>query len=498
MTSELDPARRGSLVRSTRLAFVAVAAASALVVFWVFYVAWTQYTVSLRTTELSRQTVALAGGLAAGGPLTQGSSTPDGVRLQLFRVQASLIGARLLVTDEAGSVQISSSPTTQGPTGIGIDALGKTDKRGVRTAVRTLSGAGRVLVVAAPIEGYPGWLVALQPVSEIAAANSWVVLLLLGSATAAVLVAWVAGSYLAHRLTAPVLRLRAGAEAITAGEWGYQVPIEGDDEIASLAESFNAMSARVADAYAAQKHFVGDVSHELRTPITSIQGFAGALLDGTVEDEATSRRFIGVIKQEAQRLGDLTATLLALADLDAGRVEIARKPVDAAALAESLRARHEGEGASAGLTVNVGELAPKGAQPLGDEARVLQVASALITNALRYTPAGGQVAISAEADRGSWRLLVDDSGPGISPDDRARIFERFVRLDPSRAATGGGSGLGLSICYRLVTLMDGHIWADESPLGGARFVVELPRARATHSTRTQRERHTQPTSASDN
>ncbi|TDB37777.1 MAG: HAMP domain-containing histidine kinase [Actinobacteria bacterium] len=476
MTPGSDGARRGSLVRSTRLAFVAVAAASALVVFWVFYVAWTQYTVSLRTTELSRQTVALAGGLSVGGPLTATPSSPDGVRQQLFRVQASLIGARLLVTDGAGAVRVSSALTTQGPTAIGIAALGDADARGVRSAVRTLPGVGRVLIVAVPIEEYPGWLVALQPVSEIAAANSWVVLLLLGSATAAVLVAWVAGSYLAHRLTAPVLHLREGAEAVTAGEWGYQVPVEGDDEIASLAESFNAMSARVADAYSAQKHFVGDVSHELRTPITSIQGFAGALLDGTVEDEATSRRFIGVIRQEAQRLGDLTATLLALADLDAGRVEIAHKPVDATALAESLRARHEGEGASAGLTVRVGELAPKGARPLGDEARVLQVASALITNALRYTPAGGEVVVSAEADRTSWRLLVDDSGPGIAPDDRARIFERFVRLDPSRSATGGGSGLGLSICNRLVTLMDGRIWADGSPLGGARFVVELPRA----------------------
>lgn len=476
MIAGATPLRPRSVVRSTRLAFVAVATVSALVVFTVFYVAWTQYTVSLRTADLSRQTIALARGLSVGGPLTESGGASDGLRKQLFRVQASLIDARLLVTDSVGAVQLSSAETSQGPRRVGIDSLGAADERGVRTAVRSLSGAGRVLVVAAPIDGTSGWLVALQPVSEISAASRWVVLLLLGSVAIALLVAWGVASYLARRLTAPLLRLRTGAEAISAGEWGHQVPIEGASEIASLASSFNTMSSRVADAYAAQKHFVGDVSHELRTPITSIQGFAGALLDGTVEDEVTGRKFVTVIKQEAQRLGDLTTTLLALADIDAGRVDIARRPIDTTALGDSLRARHEGEGVAAQIEVTIGDLATGGARPLGDEARVLQVASALITNALRYTPAGGRVVVSAEVEGAVWRLRVDDSGPGIAPSERERVFERFVRLDPSRSAAGGGSGLGLSICQRLVTLMDGRIWADESPLGGARFVVELPRA----------------------
>ncbi len=472
MTS--TPRRPGaSVVRSTRLALVGVSAMSVLVVFSVFYIAWTQYTIAVRTTELSRQTVALASGLSAGGPLGDDSALGS-LREQLFRVQASLIGARLLVTDASGAVQLSSAETSAGPVRVGIDSLRAPDDLGVRTDVRTLAGAGRVLVVAAPVTGTGGWLVALQPVSEISSAGRWVALLLLASAAVALLVAWAVGSYLARRLTAPLLRLRTGAEAIAAGDWGHQVPTEGESEIASLASSFNAMSTRVADAYAAQKHFVGDVSHELRTPITSIQGFAGAILDGTVDDDETMRRFVTVIRQEAQRLGDLTATLLALSDLDAGRVEIASKPIDTVALADTLRARHEGTGTDALPEVRVRDLSAGGTRPVGDEARVLQVVSALVTNAVRYTPADGAVEVSAVAADGAWRLFVDDSGPGIAEQDRERVFERFVRLDPSRSTAQGGSGLGLSICKRLVTLMDGRIFIEESPLGGARFVLELP------------------------
>jgi len=472
MTSSGVPAQRGSLVRSTQLSMLAVAAVSALVVFVVFYVAWTQYTVAVRTTELSRQTVALASGLSAGGTLTEGDASSDGIRQQLFRVQASLIGARLLVTDDSGVVELSSGTDDQGPSSVGIDSLGEADARGVKTAVRSLSGISRVLVVAAPVE-HGGWLVALQPVSEISAAGNWVLMLLLGSVAVALIVAWATGSVLARRLTAPILSLRAGAEAISAGEWGHQVPEEGAAEIASLAASFNSMSSRVSDAYTAQKHFVGDVSHELRTPITSIQGFAGALLDGTVEDEETAQRFIKVIRQEAQRLGDLTTTLLALSDLDAGRVEVARRRIDTVALGDALRARHAPEAEAAQIALHIDDLAPEGVHPLGDESRLLQVTSALITNAINYTPAGGNVTVSAEADAAAWRLHVDDNGPGIPVEDRERIFERFVRLDPSRSAAGG-SGLGLSICRRLMLLMGGAVSAGESPFGGARLELELP------------------------
>lgn len=466
---------RSSVVSQTRLAMVAVAALSVAVVFIIFFLAWMQFTVNVRTEELTEQTTALAVGLSAGGPLDEPVDGEIGLRERLFRVQAGLIGARLLITDELGGVTLTTVSGEQSPMRVDIEALGEPDDNGVLTAVLPSAGSVQMLAVAAPLSGSsPGWLVAMQPVQEISDVRLGVALLLFGSATIAIFVAWLVGSFLAHRLTAPLLRLRSGVEAITGGAWGHQVQVEGANEVASLAVTFNEMSTRVADAYAAQKHFVGDVSHELRTPITSIQGFAGALLDGTAADAETAARFAGVIKQEAERLGNLTETLLALADLDAGRVEIAREPINTAALGETLRSRHADPAAKKSLQFDIDSLVACPTRPVGDEARVVQVASALISNALRYTPAGGTVRVSAVAGGGMWRLIVEDSGPGVPSADRERIFERFVRLDASRASADGGSGLGLAICARLVGLMDGRISVRESPLGGARFEVELP------------------------
>jgi signal transduction histidine kinase len=115
-----------------------------------------------------------------------------------------------------------------------------------------------------------------------------------------------------------------------------------------------------------------------------------------------------------------------------------------------------------------------GPAPCGDADRLLQVASALVSNALAYTPAGGEIRVSAEAQGGRWTLLVDDSGPGIPESERDRVFDRFTRLDASRTPATGGFGLGLAICKRLAEAMGGSISAGDSPIGGARLVVDLP------------------------
>jgi signal transduction histidine kinase len=270
------------------------------------------------------------------------------------------------------------------------------------------------------------------------------------------------------------VRLRDASRAVTAGDWGHQVPIEGAEEVATLAGSFNVMSARVADAYRAQRDFVGDVSHELRTPITSIQGFSGALLDGTVTDDAERQRYLGVIRDESLRLGELTTTLLSLAQLDSGSVTLAAVPVDTAALAEALKARHAPRAAEREVALEVGALA---GEPLGDPERLLEALSALVDNAINYTPAGGGVSVEAiAAEPGRWAVAVDDSGPGIPAQRREEVFGRFSRLDRSRAKRSGGAGLGLAICLRIVELMDGSVRVDDGPLGGARFVIDLPGA----------------------
>ncbi len=460
-----------TLVARTRIAMVVVAALSVLVVFAVFYAAWTFYTISLRRTELSKQVKVVATGVSAGVGLPGGSADPSGLRERLLKVESGLIGARLVLTDSTGRVLFST--TGSGREKFPVARMAPRKGSPVST-VETVAGYGRLLLVAAKLPEASGasYLVAAQPLREVNQARWPVMFLFMASALAALAAAWFVGGWFARRVASPISRLRHAAEAVTAGDWGHQVPVEGEEEVAALASSFNAMSTRVADAYAAQKEFVGDVSHELRTPITSIQGFAGALTDGTVTGQEQRERYLGVIKEEASRLADLTSTLLALADLEAGGEVILSEPVDTSALAETLRARFAPIAVEAGVMLEVLDLE---GMPLGDGARLLQALTAIVDNGLAHVPAGGRVRIAtATAPSGRWRVSVDDDGTGIPQDRREEVFRRFARLEPSSSKKAGGSGLGLSISRRLVELMGGRVWIEDSDLGGARFVVELP------------------------
>lgn len=486
----LSAHRAVPLASRARRYMVLATVASVVVTAAVAYAAWTAYTVNVRTGELAAQVAALGKGLAAGG-VRDAAESPQAASLRdrLMRVQAGLIGASLALTDSNGDVERSWGPVRRDS--YPLESFGQADARGVRTIQLTLPRTGRVLMVAAPA-GEGRSLVAVQAVREIGRARGAAAGLGAAAIALAAAVAWVLGGLLASRLAAPLGRLRSGAEAVAAGDWGHQVPEEGEEEVAALARSFNGMSARVAAAYEAQRSFVGDVSHELKTPITSIQGFSQALLDGTVTDTGQARRHVGIIHEEALRLGELASTLLALADLDSGRVRVKCEPIDATTLADALLARHAGVAAQRGIEL---EIAIAGS-PAGDPDRLLQAASALLDNALAYTPPAGRVRVGGATGRtGAWVLAVEDSGPGVPQEARETVFERFARLDPSRAKHLGGSGLGLAIVKRLVELMGGTVRAGASAdLGGASFVVELP---AWNSTWTQHGVNPRPTVAAD-
>lgn len=456
---------RRSVVGRARRSMTVLAVLAVLVSAVVFVTAWAAYTVDVRGDELALQVLAISKGIDAEG-------VPEpGVRERVFRIEARLIGAALAVTDAEGLATFSTTGREGARYPIG--EIGSPGEGGVRRGVRSVDALGRVLVAAAPLAD-GGWLVAVQPVGEVRGAFVGVLGLVGAGALAAFAVAWAAGGWFAAKLTSPLVRLRDAAEAVAEGEWGRTVLVEGDDEVASLARSFNRMSARVAAAYAAQKDFTGDVSHELRTPITSIRGFAEALADGTVTDPAAMRHHAGTIRDEATRLAELTSVLLALADLDAGVVELAREPVEPVPLAEALDMRFATRADEEGVRL---EVPPPGeGAPLGDTYRLLQAATILVENAIRYTPAGGEVRVTMGAEDGEWRLLVDDTGPGIPAEQREAVFGRFTRLDRSRSSGKGGSGLGLALCRKLVGLMDGTVEAHESPLGGARFVIAMPLA----------------------
>lgn len=461
--------RRGLATRA-RLYTVSVAVIALVVAVAVFWIARSSFIVEQRTAELSRQARAIASGLSVTEAFGTGEAA-DSLREQFFRVQARLTNSALFVTDANGAVASSSGDMQL--TTLPLAELDAGRVRNTRSGVRRSSSGLLVLLVATPIPGTPDWLVAAQPVRDLLVSPGQVIQYAIVAMAIALLVAWVVGGLLARRLIRPIGELQHGAQAIADGDWGAQVPEGGDAEIASLARSFNEMSSRVADAYASQKAFVSDVSHELKTPITSIVGFSQAVLDGTVDDPAAVHQAVKIIHDEAERMAEMSQTLLALARLDARAIEVAHEPLDLRELTQALTARFVPLAADAGLDLNIA-LAER-PRPIGDFDRLLQAATALVSNAIAYTPQGGRVRIRGSHGDGSWRLEIEDSGPGIPPDRRDDVFKRFTRLDPSRAKSTGGSGLGLAIALKAVQLMNGTIEvADSADLGGARFTIALP------------------------
>jgi len=220
-----------------------------------------------------------------------------------------------------------------------------------------------------------------------------------------------------------------------------------------------------------RRDFVANVSHELRTPLTAIKGYAEALLDDP--DDADAReRFLDIIHRHATRMERLVKDLLRLARLDAGQEAIEIVPTDIEGLLRGIANDFEPTAAKKQQTVQV-VVTPDAALLMTDAAKVHDIARNLIENAVNYTPDGGAIAVRGEVLHGRFQLTVADTGYGIEPDDLGRVFERFYRVDKSRARPGG-TGLGLSIVKHLVHVLDGDVTASNQGGGGALFTVTLP------------------------
>jgi two-component system OmpR family sensor kinase len=247
--------------------------------------------------------------------------------------------------------------------------------------------------------------------------------------------------------------------------------------LGQIEHAFRAREASEASALASEermRRFVADASHELRTPLTSIRGFAELYRQGAVGDAENLDRVMGRVEQEAARMGLLVEDLLLLARLDQQR-PLEQEPVDLLGVVGD--AVHDARvlAPDRQIRLDLGDGAPV---VLGDEGRLRQVVTNLVSNALTHTPAGTPVSVSLEVtpspDGPRVLLAVADEGPGMSDADRAKVFERFYRADPSRTRAAGGSGLGLSIVAALVAAHRGRVGVQSAPGVGSRFLVELP------------------------
>jgi len=348
-----------------------------------------------------------------------------------------------------------------------------------------VAGAGAITVavgvgLAAPrafdqAMGGPGGMAAMGPMmnSLVTSAFGDAVssALILGVAAGAV-VAVVVAVIISTRLARPIRDLAVASQQVASGDYAQRVP-DGDGELGELAASFNEMAASL-DATERRRHdLIGDVAHELRTPITSLRGYIEGLEAGVFTPGPDAWR---VLQDQASRLGRLVDDLSDLWRAESNDIALTPENLDGPTLVADAVDRHRAAAALRSIEL-VADAGPQ-VRIRADRARIAQILDNLVGNALRYTPAGGRVDVSvvAGSDRGT--ISVRDTGPGLTPDQLTRVFERFYRVDPSRSRAAGGSGLGLAIAEALAEAMGGRIWASSpGPGAGSTFSVELPVAR---------------------
>jgi two-component system OmpR family sensor kinase len=370
-----------------------------------------------------------------------------------------------------------------------LTSSSKSVEDGTPFTVRSANHKGSWRVVAVPMVDGTGVAEIATSLSDVNHTVNHLVLLelLIG---AGILVLMGGGGYvLIRRSLAPLVAVERTAAAIAAGDLSQRVPDRHPKtEVGQLSNALNVMLGRIESAFAHERdaqqqakaseermrQLVADASHELRTPLTSIRGFAELHRMGAT-DVADLDRTMGRIEDEAKRMGLLVDDLLLLARLDQER-PIVRAPVDVLDVAHDVV--EDSRRVAPQRTI---ELRADVASPpvvIGDEARLRQVLHNLMANALTHTPSEASVTVevSVNASDKTVVVAVGDTGPGLSAEDAAHVFERFYRADPSRSRSAGGSGLGLSIVAGLVAAHGGRVTVDSQPGQGATFRVELPLA----------------------
>ncbi|MBA3788683.1 MAG: HAMP domain-containing protein [Actinobacteria bacterium] len=330
---------------------------------------------------------------------------------------------------------------------------GTVDRRGDQFAEAALpvTGDGPIVLLSSSLA---------DPLSSVAVVERR----LLAAGLIALLVALVVGYAGASLHARRIRRLERAAERIASGRFDQPVVDRGNDEVGELAAAFERMRERLENLDRARREFIANASHELRTPIFSLGGFLELMTDEDL-DEETRQGFLLTMREQVARLTKLATDLLDLSRMDAGRMRIETDRVDLAAVARVLleefravaeRRRHELELGLAAESLAV-----------GDELRVLQIGRALVGNALVHTPTGTRVSVNASSADGRATLSVVDDGPGIRPEHRSHVFDRFYRAEGDVAS---GSGLGLAIARELASLMGGDVELDSRP---GRTVVTL-------------------------
>ena len=424
------------------------------------------------------------------------SSLVSSVGTSQTRQDGAVGSYRVYILDQRGNVLYSVAGADQQAenepvlTGWDSEKVKKYHETGTTVNSRTGSNDWRIMPISleSSTNGQASSMVIALPLKQTnqVVALVGVLTFAFGLATlaAAIAMTWV----IVTRTFEPLARVEQTAAKIAAGDLSQRIEdYNPSNEIGNLAISLNTMLAQIESSFNAQakseakmRRFVGDASHELRTPLVSIRGYSELYRQGALPNEEAVATAMGRIESESKRMGQLVEDLLTLARIDERR-ESKLAPFDLFHLAvdasnDAYATSPDREVSLVGLTDDV---APTSAPVIGDESRMRQVVANLLTNAMRYTPAGTplEIAVGVREDVPGYPLSVievRDHGPGIHGEDRERVFERFYRTDTSRSRETGGTGLGLSIVAAILEQHDGSVHIEETPGGGATFVISLP------------------------
>ncbi len=386
-------------------------------------------------------------------------------------------GAGRIVADSAGRGPMAGTPTP--PTGnpIPVIAGGQT----VGTLYLSPDGQGNSGMMGGMMGGrgaYPSMIEMMRDLMQQAGSperkfldavnhSLWI------AGGVALAAALLLGLILSRQITAPLKRLTLASRRVAAGDFSQRVELNSRDELASLAEAFNAMAANLARNEEQRKQLLGDIAHELKTPLAVISGNLEAMIDNVVE--ATPER-LASLREESLLLNRLVTDLRDLSLAEAGQLPLHIGSVDLAELAKGATAGVQTQAGDQGITLEV-ELPEALPAVMADPDRIGQVLRNLLSNALRYTPERGTIRVSAEPHMngsGFVEVTVADTGSGIPAEELPRVFDRFYRVDRSRTRSSGGTGLGLSVAKQLVEAHGGRIWAESKPGAGSAFHFTLP------------------------
>ncbi len=291
------------------------------------------------------------------------------------------------------------------------------------------------------------------------------------------------GLLLARGVTRPLAQLTQAATRMADGKYRQRVPVRTKDEVGRLAEAFNEMAAALERDMGELRHqeslrreLAANVSHDLATPLTAIQGFTEALLDGVIQDERQREETLRVIGKEVVRLRRLVDDLSHLSRMESPRLMLDLAPLNLASLVDETLAVLQPEFEARGVSAH-NLLDSRTPLVRADTDKLTQVLLNLLDNALRYTPSGGSISVSALAEAGKLRVLVRDTGTGIAPEHLQRIFDRFYRADVSRNMATGGSGLGLAIVKAIIEAHGGTVGVESITGKGTCVWFTLPRAK---------------------